>query len=92
MFVSPSSASGSSFTINRSDENGGNVAYKNRNAIETDFKGGQLHPGDLKAEAQKVMVDTLTRLQTSIKEDGKAFKGSKALKAFEKKLSKGKKK
>lgn len=79
-------------TIARSAENGGNVTYTTKAAILQDFGSGALHPGDLKGVITGVMVDVLTKMSAEIKADGDAAKGVKALKAFEKKMAKQKKK
>mmetsp|Transcript_20119 Transcript_20119/g.43679 ORF Transcript_20119/g.43679 Transcript_20119/m.43679 type:complete len:805 (-) Transcript_20119:70-2484(-) len=79
-------------TISRSPENGGNVTYTTKSAILGDFESGALHPGDLKAVVSAVMVEVLTKMNGEIKGDGAAAKGVKALKAFEKKMAKQKKK
>ena len=80
--------SAGAFVVKRSDENGGDVTYESRAEIEKDFSSGALHPGDLKASATTIMISTLEKLATGIKNDGDATKASKALKAFQKKLAK----
>mmetsp|Transcript_699 Transcript_699/g.1306 ORF Transcript_699/g.1306 Transcript_699/m.1306 type:complete len:837 (-) Transcript_699:91-2601(-) len=79
-------------TISRSPENGGDVTYTSKSQLSIDFSSGALHPGDLKAAVSTVMVDVLTKMSEDIKKDGEAGKGAKALKAFEKKMAKQKKK
>lgn len=79
-------------TISRSPENGGNVTYTSKSAILGDFASGALHPGDLKGVVSAIMVEVLTKMNGEIKGDGAAAKGVKALKAFEKKMAKQKKK
>lgn len=74
--------------IKRSEENGGDVSYSSRADIERDFASGALHPGDLKASSTAVMVATLDKLSSGIKNDGEATKASKALKAYQKKAAK----
>mmetsp|Transcript_17111 Transcript_17111/g.32376 ORF Transcript_17111/g.32376 Transcript_17111/m.32376 type:complete len:772 (-) Transcript_17111:80-2395(-) len=77
--------------INRSAENGGDVVYRNKEEMESDFKSGSLHPGDLKATASTIMVGVLEKISSIIKEDKVLTTASKTLKAFEKKQSKKKK-
>lgn len=77
--------------IKRSVENGGDVVYRNKKDMESDFKSGSLHPGDLKATASTIMVGVLDKISSMIKEDKNLTMASKALKAFEKKVSKKKK-
>ena len=76
--------------IKRSPENGGDVIYTKQAEMEADFKSGALHPGDLKATATAIMVGVLDKLAAAIKGDKDATKASKALKAFQKKMSKKK--
>ncbi|KAL3810324.1 hypothetical protein ACHAXA_008259 [Cyclostephanos tholiformis] len=79
-------------TISRSSENGGDVTYAAKSALARDFESGALHPGDLKSAASSMMVEVLTKIGAEIKCDDAASKGTKALKAFEKKMAKQKKK
>jgi hypothetical protein len=72
--------------------NGGNVTYTAKAELLRDFASGSLHLGDLKAAVSNMMVDVLTKLSAVIKDDDAASKGVKALKAFEKKMAKQKKK
>jgi len=83
---------GGEVKISRSPDNGGDVTYSTKSAILADFEAGTLHPGDLKGAVSAVMVGVLTRTSAGIKADGEAAKGVKALKAFEKKMAKQKKK
>lgn len=83
---------GDGVTISRSPDNGGDVTYTTKNALLKDFESGALHPGDLKGATSGIMVEVLTKLSSGIKADGDAAKGVKALKAFEKKMAKQKKK
>ncbi len=77
--------------ISRSPENGGDIVYKNQSEMEDDFRSGSLHPGDLKATSTKIMVGVLERIAAAIKGDKDVTKASKALKAFQKKMTKKKK-
>ncbi|GFH58177.1 nucleotidylyl transferase [Chaetoceros tenuissimus] len=77
--------------IKRSEENGGDVIYKEQADMEADFKSGALHPGDLKATASTIMVGVLDKIASAIKADKEATQASKALKAFAKKMAKKKK-
>lgn len=77
--------------IKRSPDNGGDVVYKNQADMESDFKSGALHPGDLKAAASAIMISVLEKISTEIKSDKDVTKASKSLKAFAKKLAKKKK-
>lgn len=83
---------GSGVTISRSPDNGGDVTYRAKSAILSDFESGALHPGDLKGKVAGIMVEVLTKISAAIKGDKNAAKGVKALKAFEKKMAKQKKK
>ena len=83
--LGPSSETCDTITIHRTPENGGDVTYATAEEMTIDFANGSLHPGDLKAAASTLMVSVLERLSESIKKDGEASKGAKALKAFEKK-------
>ncbi len=80
----------SEIVIKRSAENGGDVTYKSKDEMEADFKGGSLHPGDLKATSTAIMVGVLEEITGAIKNDADATKAAKALKAFQKKMSKRK--
>lgn len=84
--------SGGEIKVARSEENGGDITYTNQTDMEKDFKSGALHPGDLKAAAFRIMTGTLTKISDALKKDPNATKGSKALKAQEKKMAKKKKK
>jgi hypothetical protein len=53
---------------------------------------GVLHPGDLKGTVSNMMVEVLTKIGAKIKCNNASLKGIKALKAFEKKMVKQKKK
>jgi len=76
--------------IQRSPENGGDARYNSKEEMEADFKSGALHPGDLKASSTKIMVGVLEKLASAFKADSNTTKASKALKAFQKKMSKKK--
>eukprot|EP00986_Skeletonema_menzelii_P010375 scaffold5063_cov150-Skeletonema_menzelii.AAC.4 len=89
---SASASAGKGVTISRSPENGGDVTYTSKSQVEADFKSGALHPGDLKGCISTIMVEVLTKTSEAIKNDGSAAKGVKMLKAWEKKMSKQKKK
>eukprot|EP01029_Cantina_marsupialis_P029768 TRINITY_DN782164_c0_g1_i1.p1 TRINITY_DN782164_c0_g1~~TRINITY_DN782164_c0_g1_i1.p1 ORF type:complete len:382 (+),score=124.88 TRINITY_DN782164_c0_g1_i1:129-1274(+) len=43
------------FTINRKEENGGDVTYTDFKVLEADFVEGKLHPGDLKPALSKAI-------------------------------------
>lgn len=78
--------------INRSEENGGNVSYSTQAEIEEDFRSGALHPGDLKATAIAIMVQTLEKISSPFKvKNSDEFKASKVLTQFAKKMGKKKK-
>lgn len=83
--------SGKEVTIQRSDDNGGNVTYASKADLRKDFESGSLHPGDLKALVSSTMMEVLTSISDGLKKDDDATKGAKGLKAFEKKMSKQKK-
>jgi len=82
----------SEVVIKRSPENGGDVIFRSQLEMETSFENGSLHPGDLKSTACAIMVELLEQVSKAIKEDKVVTKASKTLKAFEKKMSKKKKK
>jgi tyrosyl-tRNA synthetase len=77
--------------IKRSAENGGDVVYTSKDQMETDFRNGALHPGDLKSTASSIMMDVLDKISCIIKESKELTMASKNLKAFEKKMTKKKK-
>jgi tyrosyl-tRNA synthetase len=79
-------------TISRSPDNGGDVTYAAKSELVRDFASGALHPGDLKGAVSNMMVEVLTKISAEIKCDDASSKGVKALKAFEKKMAKQKKK
>ena len=83
---------GEGVTISRSPENGGDVTYTTKSAVRKDYESGALHPGDLKGATSTIMVQVLTKMSNEIKADKDAAKAVKALKAFEKKMAKQKKK
>lgn len=78
-------------SVKRPPENGGDCEYSKVGDLEGDFASGALHPGDLKAATTAVMVNVLEKLASGIKADAKAFKASKDLKNFQKKMAKMKK-
>jgi hypothetical protein len=80
--------SGKEVTIQRTDDNGGNVTYTSKADLRKDFESGSLHPGDLKALVSSTMLEILTFISDELKKDDEATKGAKALKAFEKKMKK----
>ena len=84
-------ASQSSFTVKRSDANGGDISFQNKDELTKSFADGSLHPGDLKAAASTLLVDLLDKLTSAVKADPDALKSSKGLKALQKKLAKRKK-
>jgi tyrosyl-tRNA synthetase len=79
-------------TISRTPDNGGDVTYTTKSALFRDFESGALHPGDLKGAVSNIMVEVLTKISAEIKRSDAAVKGVKALKAYEKKMTKLKKK
>ena len=79
-------------TIQRSPDNGGDVTYTSKSDMQKDFVSGSLHPGDLKGAVSSIMLEVLTSINKECKRDDDATKGAKALKAFEKKMAKQKKK
>eukprot|EP00538_Stauroneis_constricta_P006208 CAMPEP_0119567746 /NCGR_PEP_ID=MMETSP1352-20130426/36844_1 /TAXON_ID=265584 /ORGANISM="Stauroneis constricta, Strain CCMP1120" /LENGTH=731 /DNA_ID=CAMNT_0007617035 /DNA_START=67 /DNA_END=2262 /DNA_ORIENTATION=+ len=76
--------------IKRSEENGGDIVFKQRSDIEAGFADESLHPGDLKTAVAAKMVEIIEKLSSSIKADSNLVKQSKALKALHKKLLKKK--
>lgn len=47
------------FVIKRNENNGGNIIYKNYQAVEDDFANKILHPGDLKAAVESYLNNLL---------------------------------
>jgi len=84
--------SGGLLKILRSEENGGNVIFKNRTDLEAAFVQGEhvLHPGDLKETVIQIMIDILEKLSMAMKADGDVIKACKTLKALAKKHAKKK--
>lgn len=78
--------------VKRSEDNGGDISYKSRADIDSDFANGTLHPGDLKAASTVILVSTLDKLSSGIKRNDDVTKASKALKAYQKKAAKKSKK
>ena len=78
--------------ILRSEENGGNVVFKNRVDIEAAFVQGEhvLHPGDLKETVTTIVIDILEKLSMAMKADGDVTKACNTLKALAKKHAKKK--
>jgi tyrosyl-tRNA synthetase len=74
--------------VERSEENGGNLTYKDVSDMKNDFKSGLLHPGDLKAVASMVIYKLLESLNQAMKTNGEVLQASKLLKAYTKKKSK----
>lgn len=79
-------------SIKRAEDNGGDKDYTSIAELEKDFEDGSLHPGDLKAAITAIMVAVLEKLSRGVKEDKDAAKAKKDLQAFQKKVSKMKKK
>lgn len=46
-------------SVSRKAEHGGEVAYQNFSEVESDFKGGKLHPEDLKNAVAQALIDIL---------------------------------
>jgi tyrosyl-tRNA synthetase len=79
-----------SFTVGRSAENGGDSVYTDAAAMEADFVSGALHPGDLKASCDKVVMALLEKIVAQYK--GKAAAAAlKTVLAYAKKAAKAKK-
>jgi hypothetical protein len=78
--------------VSRSEENGGDIVFKNRADLEASFAQGEhvLHPGDLKETVIPIMVGTLEKLSIAMRADGDIAKACKTLKALAKKLAKKK--
>jgi tyrosyl-tRNA synthetase len=77
-------------TIERAEENGGNVEFKTRAELEAAFQAESLHPGDLKNKTSSIMVTILEKLAQGLAADVEATKAAKTLKALHKKLAKSK--
>jgi tyrosyl-tRNA synthetase len=81
----------STFTVNRSDSNGGDISFSTSSEVSASFADGSLHPGDIKAAASSLIVEVLDKMASTMKLDGEASKAAKSLKALQKKLAKRKK-
>ena len=82
---------GGSFTVKRSDANGGDVSFSNYEQLSASFIDGSLHPGDIKTASAALIFEFLDKMANAVKSDGEAAKSAKGLKAFQKKLAKQKK-
>ena len=78
---------GGNLDIKRKEENGGDVDYVGVDALRADFESGKLHPGDLKPGVAKAVTAFYTSF---VKKMGKD-KDVKAIKKYQKKISKMKK-
>ena len=76
----------SELVLKRKEENGGNVVYSDYEKLVEDYSNELVHPGDLKNAMADVMVQVMTRVQTSVNN-----KDIKKWVAFEKKVAKMKK-
>ncbi|KAL3780989.1 LOW QUALITY PROTEIN: hypothetical protein HJC23_003870 [Cyclotella cryptica] len=70
---------GKEVTIQRSQENGGDVTYTSKFDLQNDFESGSLHPGDLKGVVSSVMLEVLTSISEEMKKDDDATKGFKSV-------------
>ena len=73
---------GSSFSVPRSEENGGVLDYDSYAAVEADFVSGALHPGDLKPALAAALNALIEPVRKHFKEDAKAKALLKRVKAF----------
>ncbi|KAL9655144.1 hypothetical protein ABK040_008920 [Willaertia magna] len=60
------------FTVERKEENGGNIVYTKYEDIEADFKEQRLHPGDLKPALAKAINDILKPVRDHFKDNSEA--------------------
>ena len=75
---------GESFTLKRSEANGGDITFTNYDELSKSFADGSLHPGDLKTGASALIFELLEKLAKAMKE-GDVTKAAKGLKALNKK-------
>jgi tyrosyl-tRNA synthetase len=74
-------------TISRKEENGGNKTYSALSDLKSDFASGALHPGDLKTNVNKAVVEALKPVREVFKEAA-LKKAQKDLETFAKKAAK----
>ncbi|XP_060967479.1 tyrosine--tRNA ligase 1, cytoplasmic isoform X1 [Cannabis sativa] len=60
------------FTVERSEQNGGNKTYKNYEDIIADYESGDLHPADLKPALSKALNKILLPVREHFKNDSTA--------------------
>jgi len=60
------------FTVNRSDANGGNMTYKSFDELVADFEAQKLHPGDLKPALAKAINQIIDPVRKHFETDPKA--------------------
>jgi len=58
-----------SFTIHRSDKNGGNKTFNSYQDLENDFVAGHLHPSDLKPALGKAINELLDPVRKHFEQD-----------------------
>eukprot|EP00164_Ancoracysta_twista_P001076 GFYU01001407.1.p2 GENE.GFYU01001407.1~~GFYU01001407.1.p2 ORF type:complete len:384 (+),score=162.75 GFYU01001407.1:120-1271(+) len=71
-----------SVTIERSDDNGGNVTYDKYEQMEDDFKNEKLHPGDLKPCLAKAINKLIQPVRDHFKNNPDAAKLLKTVKSY----------
>ena len=71
-----------SLLVKRSEENGGDIEYKDSDALTTDFKEGRLHPGDLKKAVAEALNTILEPVRKHFETDERARNLARAVKSY----------
>ncbi|TKY69879.1 Tyrosine--tRNA ligase 1 [Spatholobus suberectus] len=70
------------FTVERSEDNGGNKTFKSYEELVADYESGELHPGDLKPALSKSLNKILEPVREHFKKDNNARELLKRVKAY----------
>ncbi|CAN8316036.1 unnamed protein product [Cochlearia groenlandica] len=70
------------FTVQRSEEYGGNKTYKSFESIAAEYESGELHPGDLKKGLTNALNKILQPIRDHFKTDARAKNLLKQVKAY----------
>ena len=73
---------GSTFTVSRSEENGGPSTYSSYADVEADYVSGALHPGDMKPALAAALNELIEPVRKHFKEDAKAKALLKRVRSF----------
>lgn len=68
--------------VKRSEENGGDIDYTDYDTLESDFKEGKLHPGDLKPAVAKAINEILQPIRDHFKNNPHAKKLLKQVQSY----------